>query len=927
MRVVTIFCIRSLIVLLALIVANSGQGVSAPFQSQANERLPAKTASVEGINEYIFENGLKLLLYVDKSQPKITVNCTVFVGSRHEGNGEAGMAHLLEHMLFKGTELHKNIPELLKDRGADSNGTTWFDRTNYFETLNATDENLEFAIRLEADRLVNSKILNEDLQKEFTVVRSEFEQGENDPFAVLEQRMFSSAYQWHTYGRSTIGNRSDIERVPINSLKAFYRKYYRPDNTMLIIAGRFDEKKALSLVQKYFGVLPRPNSPLPVTYSVEPPQDGDRITIVRRVGETQLVGAMYHIPAGGDPEFAAVDVLATLLSDQPNGRLYKELVDTKKAADVTGGAYAFYDPGTMFFIAQVPKGKLIAEAQSALIETLEGISSRPITSEEVERAKRQLLNQREMETSKTDTLAISLSDWAAQGDWRYFFLYRDAVEKTTVEQVQLAALKYLVQNNRTVGLFLPTERSERIQIPERPNPKDLVADYRGREAISEGEQFEPTPKNIEGRLVRGKLKTGVPYAFLPKKTRGSTVNLTMHLRFGDEKSLHGKVIACKLLGRLMERGTTSLDFQKINDRKDELKVKMNLMSAPQLLRVTLETKREKLGEVLTLLEDILRHPAFDEEEFSILRDQYITALEEQRHDPGYLASLAVRRALRPYKRGDVRYVSTIDEDLEDLKKLKLSDVKDIHAKYLSGTEGEVAIVGDFEPAEVEPKLSAMLSNWKSRVPYQRVSNSATTGVKVPMMVIETPDKADSNYLASQQYALRDDHPKYPAMLIGNAILGGDTLASRLGNRVRQDEGLSYGVSSDLFVSPIDEFASLSIGATTNPSNRDKLVKVIDEEIRKFVKDGVTEKELKDNAQGYLQNQQLIRSNDSELATVLVSNLFTGRDMFYYEKLETAVASLTVENVNEAISEYIEPDNFVIAAAGDFAVPTPPKPKQ
>ncbi|MEQ1827114.1 MAG: pitrilysin family protein [Pirellula sp.] len=892
----------------------------------ADNKLPAMSASVEGINEYILENGLRLLCCVDKSQPKVTVNCTVFVGSRHEGYGEAGMAHLLEHMLFKGTELHPNIPELLKDRGATFNGTTWLDRTNYYETLNATDDNLEFAIRLEADRLINSKILNEDLQKEFSVVRSEFEQGENNLFGVLEQRMFSAAFQWHNYRNSTIGNRSDIERVPITSLRAFYRRFYRTDNAMLIVAGKFEEKRVLELTQKYFGAIARPKTPLGQTYTVEPPQDGDRITTVRRVAETQLVGAMYHVPPGGHPEFPAVDLMATVLADQSSGRLYKSMIETRRAAAVGGGAYAFHDPGTVFFIAQVPKDKSIDDAKQTMVDTLEGIASAPFTSDEVERARRQLLNQREMESSKTDSLAVQLSDWAAQGDWRFFFLYRDGVEKATLEQVQLAAQKYLVQNNRTVGLFLPTERSERIHIPDRPNAQELVAGYRGRESISEGEQFEPTPKNIEGRLVRGDLKTGVPFAFLPKKTRGNTVNLTLNLRFGDEKSLHGKVAACKLMGKLMERGTKSLDFQKLNDRMDELKLKLNVFSTPQLLRLTLETKRDKLVEVLALVEDVLRNPAFDEQEFSILRDQFVTVLEEQKHDPSVLASLAVRRALRPYKRGDLRYVSTIEEELEDIQKLKLTDVKDIHTKYLSGTEGEVALVGDFDPAEIEPKLSAMLANWKSKVPYQRVSNSATTDVKIPIINIETLDKEDSNYVASQQYSLRDDHPKYPALLIGNAILGADPLASRLGNRVRQDEGLSYGITSDLFASPIDELAWISIEGTTNPMNRDKLIKVVDEEVRRFVKEGVTEKELKDNVQGYLQNQQLNRSNDNELASLLAVNLFTGRDMTYYEKLESTVAGLTVASVNEAISEYIEPDNFVIATAGDFAKPTQAKPK-
>ncbi|MFY7875440.1 MAG: M16 family metallopeptidase, partial [Pirellula sp.] len=324
-------------------------------------------------------------------------------------------------------------------------------------------------------------------------------------------------------------------------------------------------------------------------------------------------------------------------------------------------------------------------------------------------------------------------------------------------------------------MFLPTEKSERIQIPDSPDLKALVDGYTGRESISEGEQFDPTPANIEERLVRGELDSGVPFAFLPKKTRGGTVNLIINLRFGDVKSLMGKTAACEMLGSLMDRGTTTLSLQQLNDRKDQLKASMSVSSSPQILRIFVETKREKLAEVIELVRDVIRNPALDEKEFSLLRDSVLTQLENQKREPSTLAQLAVQRALSPHKRGDIRYVPTVEEEIEDYKALTLADIKDIHAKFLSGNEGEVAVVGDFEPSEVQSKLSSMLSNWKSRIPYQRAAMSATTDIKVPMISIETPDKANSEYYASQQYALRDDHPKYPALLIGNTVLGGSSL--------------------------------------------------------------------------------------------------------------------------------------------------------
>src|SRR5205085_929841 len=245
------------------------------------------------------------------------------------------MAHLLEHMVFKGTPTHRDVPKALRDHGAQFNGSTSVDRTNYFETMSATDANLEFGIHLEADRLVNSYVKREDLLSEMTVVRNEFEMGENSPENILSQRMAAVAYEWHNYGKSTIGNRSDIERVPIENLQSFYRKYYQPDNAVLIVAGKFEEPKALALIGKHFGGLKRPERKLVETYTEEPAQDGERNVVLRRVGTVGVVGAMYHVCAGSHEDHPAVEVLADILDAEPTGRLYKALVDTHLANRVS----------------------------------------------------------------------------------------------------------------------------------------------------------------------------------------------------------------------------------------------------------------------------------------------------------------------------------------------------------------------------------------------------------------------------------------------------------------------------------------------------------------------------------------------------------------------------------------------------------------
>src|SRR5882724_9081381 len=321
------------------------------------EDAPQRIASVEGVTEYRLANGVRALLFPDPSRPKVTVNMTVLVGSRHEGYGEAGMAHLLEHMVFKGTPDHPNVPKALRDHGANFNGTTNVDRTNYFETMPATDENLEFGIQIEADRLVHSFVKREDLKSEMTVVRNEFERGENSPQNVLSERIAAAAYEWHNYGKSTIGNRSDIERVPIENLQAFYKKFYQPDNVVLIVAGKFEEAKALAVAEKYLGALPRPKRRLDDTYTEEPAQDGERIVILRRVGGAPSIGVAYHIPAAAHPDWAPLSLLAGIISQQPNGRLHKALVEAKKASSANARSASEHDPGLFVATAQPEPGQ------------------------------------------------------------------------------------------------------------------------------------------------------------------------------------------------------------------------------------------------------------------------------------------------------------------------------------------------------------------------------------------------------------------------------------------------------------------------------------------------------------------------------------------------------------------------------------------
>ena len=371
-----------------------------------------------------------MLLFPDNSKPTVTVNVTYMVGSRHEGAGETGMAHLLEHMLFKGTQKHKEIMGELSAHGNDFNGSTSWDRTNYFETVPATDADLRWALEMESDRMVNSRVAKSDLDSEMTVVRNEFERGENSPDGVLEERVLSTAYLWHAYGRSPIGTLSDIEKVPIEKLQAFYRNYYQPDDAMLLVAGKFDPAKTLGWIKEDFGVIPRPTRKLLPTYTVEPTQDGEREVVLRRVGDHQSVMMAFHVPAGSHPDSPALDVLSGILSDAPAGRLYKALVESKKAVSADAENYSLHDPGVEMFSATVAKDKSLDDAEKTMLSVIDGLIKEPPSKEEVDRANTRLLKNIDLELNNSGRVGLALSEWGSMGDWRLIFLNRDRSRKS-----------------------------------------------------------------------------------------------------------------------------------------------------------------------------------------------------------------------------------------------------------------------------------------------------------------------------------------------------------------------------------------------------------------------------------------------------------------------------------------------------------------
>jgi zinc protease len=900
--------------------------MSALFLSLALAAAPApfiEGPSVEGIDSYRLPNGLTVLLINDPAKPSTTVNLTVFVGSRHENSGERGMAHLFEHMLFKETKRFKDVKKELGDLGGEANGTTWYDRTNYYESFPATPANLKRALEVEADRLVNAIISREKLATEMSVVRNEFEMGENSPQSVLSDRTVAAAYTWHAYGNTTIGAKSDIELVPQERLVAFYKSYYQPDNAVLMVAGRFDPTSTLKMIAATLGAIPKPKRVLPLTYTVEPTQDGERTVTVRRVGGTPVITTVYHTPSGTDPDAAAVDVIERLLGETPSGRLYREVVEPGKAAKA--GCYAFQlkEPGYFSCYAELKEKDAVAPAREGLLAQVEGLASKPLKPEELRRAKSALAKQFELMLNDSERVGIVLSEFAALGDWRMLFIHRDRIAQVTEADVLRVAKKYLVPSNRTLGEYVPTEGPVRAEIPALVDLRPVLDAYVPKAGLSKGEAFDPNVANLDSRTQKSALLNGMKVAVLPKKTRGGSVAIALQLKFGSLSSLSNQRAVADFTARLLTRGTTKRSRQAFKDALDELNATLGFRTEPQGLVATMEVRRQQLAPALELMVEALRMPAFAEVELAQAKNEVVADVEQKKSDPMALGMSGLQRNLAGYPTAHPFGVPTFDEVLVQTKTVTVAQLKAFHQSHYGAQSGFVAVVGDVDVAEVQQALGAALGGWVAPQKYERIPDPYRAP-EAAEVVTRTPDKAMAFFGAGTLVKLTEADPAYPALLMADYLLGGGFMNGRVPQRLREKEGLSYGAGTVLHVDAVDDSAGFLGYAISNPANAPKVEVGFKEEVSKAVAQGFTQAEVDAAKQGLLQAREQQRAQDESVAGMLLGHLEHGRAFAWEGALDGKLQGLSAAQVSEALKRFIDPSKFIYVKAGDFKTVAAPK---
>ncbi len=892
---------------------------ASPAQAQNTVALPQgvkRVQTVEGITEYRLTNGLKVLLAPDVADDRVNVNLTYMVGTRHEGAGEGGMAHLLEHLIFKGTPTTPNAATAMREHGFTFNATTAADRTNYYATFASNQESLDWYLGWQADAMVNSFIAKKDLDSEMTVVRNEFEIAGNNPFRALQERISAAAYSWHGYGKPTLGNRADIEHVDIATLQAFYHRYYRPDNAVLIISGKFDVEKALAQIQKSLGAVAKPTSPIPQTYTLEPAQDGERSVVVRRPASSQFLLAAYHAPAALHPDSIALAVLATALGDEPSGRLHKALVGSKMAQVSFARASSQREAGDIQFGTLFGPDDDAAVRQKLLLEVVEGVGNEPIRQDEFDRAKAKISKGLELQFANAASVANGAMDMEIVGDWRAVFVGRERMKSVTLDDVNRVARSYLLASNRTLGHLIPSKDPLRAPEMKMPDVAAYLQGYTLSETGMESTAFDFSTQSLQDKLLFTPTATGIQTATLAKPVRGDVVTLNIAFKFGSLESLHGRDAASAMASGMLDKGTSKMTRQQIQDQLTRLGASLNLDFSATGGGLSLTAKKENAQAALKLALHLLKDSRFPEKEFEEIRAAHIKWMEGLIKDKSSQADNAWGRYGNPYAKDDTRYQHTLEEWLHELQAVTRDQAYDFYQRFYGAQNAQVSLLGPVDPKEYSQLIAAALDGWRAPIAWKRVAQPLVARTPA-RLVFDTPDKSNVSLKANLGVPLRAGtmDPEDFAMLLASRIFGGGD-GSRLWIRLRETGGLSYHVGADYHASRYEANGSFSMDAEVAPQNVSAAEKALHEELARSLKEGFSAAEVEKFKKEVLADRLRGRSGDG-WALGFMSNRMEFNDASdVYEKGDALVASLTLDRVNAAWRKYVKPEQLVWGVFGD-----------
>jgi zinc protease len=945
---------------------------------------PEKVTTVEGITEYRLPNGMKLLLLPDQSKATATVDVTYLAGARHERYDEVGTAKLMQRLLFKGTPNNPAINNELARRGVRFSGNSLREHTHFSSVLQPGEENLQWVLQMEADRMVNARFAQKDLDAEIAAILKEHEDNEKkderaaDKYIAekkidaktaagmregaqkqkkewppLKEKFDEVEYAWINYGTTVNEEKAAILKTSLENLRAFYRTYYQPDNVVVMVAGKFDESKVLAWTAKFFAAIPKPTRALPkpetrLDFKVD---DGNR--------DDNSIIASYKIPAALSPDADALRFSAFVLyklrgmsiknkgvisgfsqkfSRESGLSLFglSGIASTKSPEETQADLKVIYDQFNdrlqstkedkdravnQYYADE--KLRAIRQQRADLMKAVEDLAINPLTAEETARARQEFLSESARFLDNHEKLGTTLADYIALGDWRLFFHWRDRAANMTAEEVTAASARHYRRENRVLSFTRVRDSDGRADAIPVPTAAEVLKNFKAREtviaAVAGTESDNP---DIDKRVKKIQIG-GLTVSLLPKQTAGQSVAFNIRLRSGDEKTLFGKAAVAEMAGRTLDRGTSKFQYG-LFDESSRLRMRGNVSAAS----ANYQTTRPYIASAIKLAAHILREPTFSDFAAKTISDQMLGEVRAHKNSPSRVATNALQRHFNIFPAGDIRNVRSYEEQEDAIKAIKASDLREFHKQFYGAAKGEIAVIGDFDEAEVTAALRESFADWSTGAPYMRLAVLYKEVAPVNRAV-EMPGSESAFFAARLNVNMQDTDPDHAALVVANYILGGATgFASRLTARLRLQDGLSHTVRSELNVNSTDRGSAWSVYAFADAQDVAKVEKAFKDELGLAIKNGFTAKEIAAAKSAVLlqRREQRMRDNvlagggisTGALAGQLLNNSDLGRTFAWSKDFESKISALKTADVNAAFRKHIDPNKISIIKAGDFA---------
>ena len=857
--------------------------------------------SAGGMSAYTLANGFKIILIPFPTASNVRVELLVKTGSKLEGYGETGMAHLLEHMLFKGAGSRKNIKEDLTALGASWNGTTNADRTNYFETLSSDPEKLDEVIRLEADRFIHAKFTKADLDSEMTVVRNELENSERNPSRLVMDALARNTFIWHGYSRSTIGARTDIENTSYEALRAFHRKHYRPDNAALIVSGNFDVQRVVALTTKLFSAAKNPSTAKPRNWTFDSPQAlTQRSELYASVGTT-VVASAWKLPGLSERDAHALDLAVTAVCDADWGSLRKELV-TNRGLAVTASCSTSTEADYSRLMAFAKAGQ-DADAQTLsneLIRHIQDMANKGVTQEQLERARLSEINQIERAFDSHESIARIVSQYEVAGDWRLMFWVRDVVKSLQLEEANAALKKWVVATNRSDVLLRHTEATSPLVI----TPPSLASTrVEGKSWPSIFSDADPAPKSLVelSKSTRSFVLDGdkARVSLIRRKTQGDKVWLVLENDYGTAETLSHRKNACTAASYLMGFGGGGLTRDVLSRRMEELKATWNL----RLSGMSMEVPRKNLDKVFEILFSVWAEPLLPLNEFESYKSGLLASYESQLKSPVALADNATRLRFDNFPKGHWSKPKTYEEQIADAKSLSYEDVQRCVKDFAKISHARVGVVGNLHEQDIRALwVKAALTN--SEMKYQRIADpTAPTKVDTALIRVDKPDTPNARVLGVAVVALSRQSKDFPALQLAVEVMGGNA-SSLIWKELREKDGLAYSTGMQVSGSMMDDRTTIQLYATSASAQADKAMEKLKMVLQRVLDEGLSDADIARAKKTWVERRKAFLGRESNFASTLADALLDGYDFLARAKFDESIEQVTAKQATDVLRKYL-----------------------